>query len=170
MLGGALEGLAVARFDPIAQCVELDIDEAAIEAHKARMFRKRLLASDRQEWDTAGIVRAYRELKHVEPLFRTSKNPMHFAITPQSHYTGDKIHVHVFCCLLALAIAGALREELPARGIDLPLDRMMDDLAAVRQAWLTPNLNPGKVAKKRERMDDETGKLWAAIEETGARP
>jgi len=43
---------------------------------------------------------------------------------------------------LALAITGALREELSLRGVDMPMDRM---------------------------MDAETEKLWAAIEEIEAR-
>jgi hypothetical protein len=57
------------------------------------------------------IVRAYKQLAHVEHAFRTMKSP-ELEIRPLHHHLEDRVRAHVFLCMLAYAIRFELEQRL----------------------------------------------------------
>jgi transposase len=69
----------------------------------------RLLMSDRHDWSTTEIVRAYHSQAAVEHAFRHLKNPHYLAVRPPFHWTDQKLRIHFFTCVLAYQLAALLR-------------------------------------------------------------
>jgi len=82
-------------------------DEAWQQLQATRLG-KTILFSDREKWTDAEIVKGYRSQHHVEDAFRDLKNTEHLALRPQRHWTDQKIRVHVFYCVMALTLCGAV--------------------------------------------------------------
>jgi len=61
--------------------------------------------TDRHDWSTAEIIRAYHGQAAVEAIFAHLKDPVHLALRPQHHWTDQKLHVHVFTCVLGFLLA-----------------------------------------------------------------
>jgi hypothetical protein len=59
--------------------------------------------------DSAEIVRAYKDLQHVEQAFRVLKGP-ELEIRPIHHRLERRVRAHVFCCMLALYLERHLRD------------------------------------------------------------
>jgi Transposase len=59
--------------------------------------------------DTADVVRAYKDLQHVEQAFRVLKGP-ELQIRPIHHRLEHRVRAHVFCCMLALYLERHLRD------------------------------------------------------------
>jgi len=59
--------------------------------------------------DGTEIVRAYKDLQHVERAFRVLKGP-ELQIRPIHHRLESRVRAHVFCCMLALYLERHLRE------------------------------------------------------------
>jgi hypothetical protein len=60
------------------------------------------------ELDTGGVVRSYKQLKHVERAFRTFKGP-ELEIRPIHHRLADRVRAHAFLCMLAYYLTWHLR-------------------------------------------------------------
>ncbi|MBE7445319.1 MAG: hypothetical protein HS132_08775 [Planctomycetia bacterium] len=58
----------------------------------------RILMTDRHDWDTGDIIKAYYGQSKIEHAFRNLKNPYHLALKPQFHWTDQKIRVHFYLC------------------------------------------------------------------------
>ena len=65
----------------------------------------------KREIDTAGVVRAYKQLANVERAFRSIKT-IDLKIRPVFHYTADRVRSHVFLCMLAYYVEWHMREAL----------------------------------------------------------
>ena len=64
-----------------------------------------VLITDRHDWSTAAIIQAYYGQSHVEAALGHLKDPVRLALRPQFHWTDQKLHVHVFTCLLGYLLA-----------------------------------------------------------------
>ena len=58
------------------------------------------------------MVGAYRSQHHVESDFRQMKDHRVVSFSPMFHWTDQKIRVHVFYCVLALAVANLMAREV----------------------------------------------------------
>jgi transposase len=67
-----------------------------------------VLITDRHDWSTPEIIKAYRSQAFVEAAFSDLKDNEHLALRPQYHWTDQKIQVHVFTCILGLLLAQLL--------------------------------------------------------------
>ncbi len=57
------------------------------------------------------VVRAYKQLAHVERAFRAMKSP-ELEIRPLHHRLEDRVRAHIFLCMLAYAVRFELEERL----------------------------------------------------------
>ncbi|MQA92560.1 MAG: IS1634 family transposase [Gemmatimonas sp.] len=105
----------------------------AWEQLQKTLLGKTLLFTDKDEWNDAEIVRAYRSQHLIEAAFRGMKDPHHIALRPQHHWTDQKVRVHVFTCVLALTLLSLLRRELAGEGFELSMRRMMELLSNIRE-------------------------------------
>jgi hypothetical protein len=62
-----------------------------------------------QQLDSAEVVRAYKDLQHVERAFRVLKGP-ELEIRPIHHRLERRVRAHVFSCMLALYLERHLRD------------------------------------------------------------
>ncbi len=67
--------------------------------------------TDRHEWSNAEIVNAFYGQSLVENAFKNLKNPYHLAVTPEFHWTDQKIRVHYFSCVLGYLLATLIWRE-----------------------------------------------------------
>ena len=109
------------------------VDHAAMDAFNVRHLGKNILFTDRDDWSSEDIVRAYRSQWHVEAAFREMKNPHFLSWEPQFHWTDQKIMVHAFYCILALTLANLTRRKLHLAGIDLSTEAMLEQLTGIQE-------------------------------------
>jgi transposase len=110
-------------------------DQAALGALDDESLGRIVLITDRDDWTTADIIRAYRGQADVEAVFAHLKDPVHVALRPQFHWTDQKLHVHVLTCILGYLLARLL--HLRARqtiGYPHGMEKLLEDLEAVRRA------------------------------------
>ena len=96
----------------------------------------------------AEIVTGYRSQSDVESGFRQLKNPHVVGFSPIFHWTDSKIRVHVFYCVLALALAIAhlMRREAHHNDINLSVREVLANLAGIQETVL---LYPGTQGRPR---------------------
>ncbi len=93
----------------------------------------RILMTDRHEWSNAAIVAAFHGQSTVEQAFKNIKNPYHLAVTPEFHWTAQKIRVHYFSCILGYLLASLIwREARMKAGFTGTLDTLLDTLNNIR--------------------------------------
>jgi transposase len=77
---------------------------------------------------------AYRGQAHIEAVFAHLKDPMHVMLRPQYHWTDQKIHVHVFMCVVAYLLARLLHLRAQRAGYRHCQEALLDALAQIRKA------------------------------------
>lgn len=125
-------------------------------------FGKKLTMTDRDEWTTEEILKAYYEQDCIEKIFRDTKDVEHCSLRPIYHWTDQKIRVHIFTCLLGLTLTAVLQKELQGRGIDISKNKLMETLFQIRQCWVMDN-SSNKVTKVLEEMDALQSDIWNVV-------
>jgi len=93
----------------------------------------RILMTDRHEWSNAAIVAALHGQSTVEQAFKNIKNPYHLAVTPEFHWTDQKIRVHYFSCILGYLLASLIwREARLKADFTGTLDTLLNTLNNIR--------------------------------------
>jgi len=129
-----------------------EFDQRAFDKLAADTFGRVVLMTDRHDWSTADIIRTYHGQAAVEAVFAHIKDPLHLAIRPQHHWTDQKLHVHVFTCVLGLLLANLL--HLRARRANSPyasIESLLDALARVRRAMIV-HRSAARTGKRAERI------------------
>jgi transposase len=111
-------------------------DPAAKRRLARELFGKRLLFTDREDWPLAEVVAADRSQADVEAGFRQLKDPKVVSFSPMFHWTDQKIRVHVFSCVLALAVAHLLRRQAAQAGLHLSVRELLGTLAGIQETVL----------------------------------
>ena len=100
-----------------------------------RLFGKRILFTNR-DWPVPDVVAAYRSQSDAEFGFRQLKDPHVVSFSPMHHWTDSKIRVHVFYCVLALAVAHLMRRQADHAGLHLSVRELLDHLAGIEETEL----------------------------------
>jgi transposase len=111
-------------------------DPAARRRLEREAFGKRILFTDREDWPLAQVVAAYRAQADVEAGFRQLKDPKVVSFSPMFHWTDQKIRVHVFYCVLALAVAHLLRRQAAQVGLPMSVRELLGALAGIQETVL----------------------------------
>jgi transposase len=137
--------------DPILT-LTFEFDQAAFEALAEGTFGRLVLMTDRHDWSTAEIIRAYHGQAAVEAVFAHLKDPVHLALRPQHHWTDQKLHVHVFTCVLGFLLASLL--HLRARRAHAPyasVESLIEALGRVRRAMIIRR-SAARTSKRADRV------------------
>ncbi|MDR1060400.1 MAG: IS1634 family transposase [Clostridiales bacterium] len=163
-------GAIVTKSTDGSSSITLAEHEDEFEKHCCQHFGKSLIITDRNDWTTEQILKAYREQEAIERIFRLSKGD-HCAVRPTHHFTDDKIRAHMFCCLLAVNLALALQRELDLKGLKMSVDEILDRLATIRSCIVTtstPRLTSSRSIQTDtvlEQIEDPvTQSLWDAVQ------
>ena len=138
----------------------------ALDALEHDILGRIVLITDRHDWTTAEIIRAYRGQAAVEAVFAHLKDPVHVALRPQFHWTDQKLHVHVLICVLGYLLARLL--HLRARQTSAyphGMERLLEDLEAVRRVTVVRLMHKGRsrVSTQLEHVPDELKGLLATL-------
>jgi transposase len=150
--------------DQIITNINYNLDNEAKGDVIKKYFGKKLIVTDRKDWTTYEIIKVYREQDNIEKIFKSTKDPHHFSIRPQYHYTDQKIRVHIFCCLLGFTLASVLHKEITNAGINISKNKTLDNLRNIRQCFIKDKAGI-KVKKTLEEMDDIQKSLWRIVNE-----
>jgi len=129
-------------------------------------FGRKVLFTTREEWSDSEIIEAYYGLGRIENIFKHLKNPFHFSVIPEFHWTDQKIKVHMFYCLIGLILTGLLYKKVKEKGIDISPTKLLDKLENIREVLIiedTGGKGRPRVRREMEEMDKETKKLFEAI-------
>jgi transposase len=128
----------------------------------------RILMTNRHNWSTVEIIKAYYGQSMIENAFKNLKNPNHLALKPQFHWTDQKIKVHYFICVLGYLLSAIIwrqaRLETHFKGT---LDTLLDTLNNVRLGTLLEESKTrGKVKAiyKLEEMSDIENQIIDALD------
>jgi hypothetical protein len=122
--------------DPADLRLSWATDIRARQRLERRLFGKRILFTNRDHWPVADIVAAYRSQSEVESGFRQMKDPHVVSFSPMHHWTDSKIRVHVFYCVLALAVAHLMRREADNAGLPMSVRELLNTLAGIQETVL----------------------------------
>jgi transposase len=131
------------------------IDEAARTALEDEHFGKRILITSHTDWPVEQVVSAYRSQSEVEASFRQMKDPRVASFSPMFHWTDQKIRVHVFYCVLALAIAQLMRREAARAGITMSVRELLKTLASIQETVLIYPSEGGRPRARRMLTETE---------------
>lgn len=142
-------------------------DEAFLDRLRSSYFGKRILFTDRNDWTDEEIIGAYRSQASVEGAFRQMKDPAFVAFTPMWHWTDQKIRVHAFYCVLALAIVNLIARKARAAGFEGGPAAALECLAQVKEvvlAYKTPGPGRPRIVRTLTDTDPDQGLLLNALD------
>jgi transposase len=125
----------------------------------------RIIMSNRHNWESSEIIKAYHGQSVIERAFKDIKNPFHISLRPNFHWTDQKIKVHAFSCILGYTLSMLLwkiiREKTDYRG---NLDNLLDTLTDVRLATILNNeKNKIKIKYQLETLDKNEEKFMESL-------
>lgn len=127
----------------------------------------RILMTNRGEWNTQEIIKAFYDQSLVEGAFKEMKNPHHMAIRPQYHWTDQKIRVHFFICVLGYLLSTLVWKKLKEKtGYKNSMNTMLNTLNNIRLATILENTQkPGKIKAqyKLEEMEEHEKQIIEAL-------
>lgn len=127
----------------------------------------RILMTDRHEWSSEAVVAALHGQSTVEQAFKNIKNPYHLAVTPEFHWTDQKIRVHYFSCVLGYLLASLIwREARMKADFTGTLDTLLDTLNNIRLATvleMSGKRGTPKATRQIEEMTDEQSRLMDGL-------
>lgn len=129
-------------------------------------FGFRIIMTNRHEWESNEIIKAFYGQATVEEAFKNIKNPYHLAIKPGFHWTDQKIKIHYFICVLGYLLSTLIWHEARKIGFKGTLDHLLDSLNAIRlsrQLELTDKQGKPKVTYQLEEMSQEQESLLKAL-------
>lgn len=82
------------------------------------------------------MIDAYRSQEDLEAGFRQAKDPHVVSFSPIHHFTGHKIRIHLFTCVLALSVAHLIRREAEKTGLHLSVRALLRELEGIGETVL----------------------------------
>lgn len=143
-----------------------EVDKTALEALTKNWLGRQVLITDRHDWSTAEIIGAYRGQADIEAAFEHVKNPVHVMLRPQYHWTDQKLHVHVFSCVMSYMLGQLLfLKARRAGGSTRSMEHLLDTLAKVRRAKIIRFAGKKglRVVTRIEEMPSEVARLAGAV-------
>lgn len=139
-----------------------EFDQDALDALARDWLGRLVLVTDWDDWSTAEIIRVYRGQAQVEAVFAHMKDPTHVMLRPQYHWTDQKLHVHVFTCVVSYLLARLLHlRAQQAVGYTRSMERLLDTLAQVRRVNVVRSTQKRgvRLTSQLEDVDPEVAKL-----------
>jgi transposase len=150
--------------ESVVQDIDVSLNGESFHRVCEKYFGKKLLITNQDKWATEEIISSYFGQSDIEKIFKHSKNPDHFAVRPQFHWTDNKMRVHIFVCLLGLMLTSLLRKEFVDSGIKIENARILDLLSQIRETIIlkpnSKNKSGFEVKKTLEEMTEEQRKIW----------
>jgi transposase len=135
---------------------------AAKTALADELFGKRIIFTDRNQWSVAEVVAGYRSQSEVEADFRQMKDRLVVSFSPMFHWTEQKIHVHVFYCVLALMVARLMARETERAKMPMSVRVLLSELGGIEETVLLYQGERGRPRARRmlTEMEPKQARLY----------
>jgi transposase len=139
-------------------------------ASNVRHFGKNILITDRDDWEVEEIYETFTKRGGVESQRngkassqwadsgQDASSAIHVTLMPLYHWTGSKIRVHLFVCVVAMTYLALLGQRLNSSNFSITSREAMEELRALRTAIFQES-EDGKL----KRMLDQVSERQAAI-------
>src|SRR5712692_478272 len=124
------------------------LDGAAQQDLEKTYLGKNILISDREGWDDARIIEAYRSQFLIEGVFKEMKDRSTGNWWPMFHWTDSKIQVHALYCTIAILLRALLWRRVRQAGLQISLKRLLGELQDIREIV---NVYPARGKQQSER-------------------
>jgi transposase len=124
------------------------LDSAAQQELENTYLGKNILISDRETWDDARIIDAYRSQFLIEGVFKEVKDRSTGNWWPMFHWTDSKIQVHALYCTIAVLLRALLWRRVRQAGLQISLKRLLGELQDIREIV---NIYPARGKQKEAR-------------------
>jgi len=128
----------------------------------------RIIMTNRHDWDTVSIIKAYHGQSNVENAFKNLKNPYHLSVKPQFHWTDQKVRVHFFICVLGYLLKAIVwRKAKTGAQFSGTLDSLLDALGNIRLAAILEESKTRGAVKaiyKLEEISESENRLIQALD------
>lgn len=143
-------------------------------ASNVRHFGKNILVTDREDWEAAEIFELFSKRGGLEPQRpgkaggqlsdngQDAANSIHVTLMPLYHWTGSKIRVHLFVCVVAMTYLALLSQRLNHNGFSIAPQEAMDELRAMRTAIFQEN-GDGKLKRMLDKVSDRQTAILKAM-------
>jgi len=111
------------------------IDAASREEY-VKNLGKSIIFSNRNEWSTLEIVKAYRAQIDVEKQFKELNKRGRISVMPMYVWTDEMIRVHMFISVLALLLSNLLYQKIQLGGIVHSKDTCFEALEDIKEIRL----------------------------------
>ena len=114
------------------------IDDEAFTVLQRDVLGRQIVVTNRHDWTSEQVLKAYRGQAKIEYANRCLKNPFHCAIRPQYHWTDQKIEVHFLICIIGYLLATTAYAKAKQRaGYTRNISNFLQDLQSIRLAGTT---------------------------------
>jgi transposase len=141
--------------DPPGLRITYRTSAPARRALENEIFGKRILFTDRDDWPPSEVIAAYRSQADAEAGFRQLKDRHVVSFSPMFHWTEQKIRVHVFYCVLALAIAHLMCRQAGQDGLHLSVRELLHILAGIQETVMIYPSTGGRPKARRMLTDHD---------------
>jgi transposase len=144
-------------------------------AGNVRHFGKNILVTDREDWDVAEIYEIYTKRGVLETRRngakvsgpwsdngQDSRSPIQVTLMPLYHWTGSKIRVHLFVCVVAMTYIALLCQRLNGNGFAITSREAMDELRSLKTA-IYQESEDGKLRRMLEKVSDRQATIIKAM-------
>jgi len=136
--------------------LEYGIDTDALHELSNTYLGKNILITNREDWDDAKIITAYRSQFLIEDVFKEMKDRSTGNWWPMLHWTDSKIKVHGLYCTIAVLVRALMARRIRQTGLRLSMKRILQELDTIREVI---NIYPRKRGQKKERRQSVLSKL-----------
>lgn len=91
----------------------------------------RIVMTNRHDWSSEKIIKAFYDQSIVEGAFKNLKNPYHLAVTPGFHWTDQKLRIHYMICVIGYLLSALVWYDAKKAGINTTLDTLLDSLNGI---------------------------------------
>lgn len=127
----------------------------------------RIIMTNRHDWSTVDIIKAYYGQSFIEHAFKNLKNPHHLALKPQFHWTDQKIIVHYFICVLGYLLSAIVWQQVksgsPFKGSLTSLLDMLNNIRLCTILEESQTRGRVKASYKLEQTSDEEDMIMEVL-------
>jgi transposase len=127
----------------------------------------RIIMTDRHDWESEKIIKAFYGQAFVENAFKNLKNYFHLAIRPSYHWTDQKLLVHYFICILGFLLTTLIYRKVRLEcNFKKSIDSLLDILNNIRLCSIihSTQKNKLKAIYQLEELDDVEQELVECLQ------
>jgi len=126
-----------------------EVDTEAFQELSDTWLGKTILITNREDWDEASIISAYRSQFIIEDVLKEMKDRQTGSWWPLHHWTDSKIRVHGLYCAIALLLRALALRRVRQAGLSLSMPRFLSELDTIREViTVYPKKRRGKITPR----------------------